>query len=291
MKPETVTRAERVLGVAAESWKPVAYRGWSRAEHLTIRFADGTRAFAKVASIDPHPGWLRQERDVYGVLSGPFMPAFAGFEDGERPLLLLEDLSEGEHVHWPPPWRPGDVEAVLATIESVAATSAPALPAFPEPLGGWSEVAADPAPFLALDVASGAWLERALPELVAAEERAQLAGEALVHGDLRSDNLCIRDGAAVLVDWNFATRGNGPALDVACWLPSLTLEGGPGPREISRSIPGVDELAVAIAGFFAARAGLPPPEGAPRVRGFQLAQLEVALPWTCEVLGLEPPDR
>jgi hypothetical protein len=31
--------------------------------------------------------------------------------------------------------------------------------------------------------------------------------------------------------------------------------------------------------------GLPPPEGAPAVRGFQLAQLEIALPWACRVLG------
>jgi hypothetical protein len=43
---------------------------------------------------------------------------------------------------------------------------------------------------------------------------------------------------------------------------------------------------VYVAGFFAALAGLPPPEGAPRVRGFQLAQLEVALPWACRTLGL-----
>jgi aminoglycoside phosphotransferase (APT) family kinase protein len=84
----------------------------------------------------------------------------------------------------------------------------------------------------------------------------------------------------VLLDWNHARLGN-PAFDVAFWLPSLVLEGGPGPEEF-----GVDELAVFVAGFFAARAGLPAPEGAPRVRGFQRAQLEVALPWACAVLGL-----
>ena len=27
------------------------------------------------------------------------------------------------------------------------------------------------------------------------------------------------------------------------------------------------------------------------VRGFQLAQLEVVLPWACRVLGIAPPDR
>jgi hypothetical protein len=45
---------------------------------------------------------------------------------------------------------------------------------------------------------------------------------------------------------------------------------------------GGDDFAVVVAGFFAAGAGLPPPEGAPLVR----AQLEVALPWACTVVGL-----
>ena len=102
---------------------------------------------------------------------------------------------------------------------------------------------------------------------------------------MRSDNLGIRDGRAVLVDWNWACVGN-PAVDVAFWLPSLTLEGGPEPDEIARGDPGVAALAPTVAGFFAATAGLPPPAGAPAVRSFQLAQLEVALPWAVRVLEL-----
>ena len=101
-----------------------------------------------------------------------------------------------------------------------------------------------------------------------------------MHCDVRSDNLCLRDGRAVLLDWNHARIGN-PAFDVAFWLPSLVLEGTAPPEGF-----GVDEFAAVVAGFFASRAGLPPPEGAPRVRGFQRAQLEVALPWACRVLGL-----
>jgi hypothetical protein len=50
----------------------------------------------------------------------------------------------------------------------------------------------------------------------------------------------------------------------------------------SRARVGGDDFAVVVAGFFAAGAGLPPPEGAPLVR----AQLEVALPWACTVVGL-----
>jgi hypothetical protein len=72
-------------------------------------------------------------------------------------------------------------------------------------------------------------------------------------------------------------------------LPSLALEGGPKPDDVANAE--VAQVAVIVAGFFAARAGLPPHEGAPLVRGFQLAQLEIALPWSCRVLGIAPPDR
>jgi thiamine kinase-like enzyme len=46
----------------------------------------------------------------------------------------------------------------------------------------------------------------------------------LLHFDVRSDNLCFRDGRALLIDWNLACIGN-PVVDVAAWLPSLHAEG------------------------------------------------------------------
>jgi aminoglycoside phosphotransferase (APT) family kinase protein len=145
---------------------------------------------------------------------------------------------------------------------------------------GWEDVAADPEPFLSLGLVSGEWLDRHGPALVSASREADVDGTSLLHADVRSDNLCIRDGRAVLVDWNHARVGN-PALDLAFWLPSLRLEHGPPPGHF-----GVDGLAVVVSGFFAALAGLPAPAGAPAVRAFQRAQLEVALPWTCAALGL-----
>jgi hypothetical protein len=195
------------------------------------------------------------------------------WEDGERPLLVLEDLTDD--AYFPPPWRPGDVDAVRATLTELGGVRVEGLPSFPDRWPQWVAVADDAAPFLSLGIASSACLEEALPELLAAEDALPFSGSALVHGDVRSDNLCIRSGRAVLVDWNHAVLGN-PAFDVAAWLPSLTLEGGPQPEDVADAA--VAEFAVAIAGFFAARAGLPPPEGAPLVRGFQLAQLEIALP-------------
>jgi aminoglycoside phosphotransferase (APT) family kinase protein len=105
----------------------------------------------------------------------------------------------------------------------------------------------------------------------------------LLHLDVRSDNLCLADRGAVLVDWNLVHTGN-PDLDLAAWLPSLRLEGGPAPEEL---LPDAGELAAALAGFFLSRAGLPPPPTAPLVRQIQLAQGEVALAWACRELALE----
>jgi hypothetical protein len=44
-----------------------------------------------------------------------------------------------------------------------------------------------------------------------------------------------------------------------------------------------------LAGFWALRVGLPPPEGAaPGLRDLQLAQLGVVLPWAVRALDLPP---
>lgn len=277
MKPAAVVRAENLLNTEAETWAQVARRGYSLNEHWTVRFADGTRAFLKQGSIDPSPQWIREERAVFAAVSGPFMPRFLAFEDGETPMLVLEDLMP---ARWPPPWRDGDIRAVLDALAEIAAADVNGtLPRVEEVHGNdWREVERDPAPFLATGLRDEAWLERTLPALIAAAEAAPVHGDALVHCDVRSDNLCLKDGRAVLVDWNHARLGN-PRYDIAFWAPSLALEKGPRPDEF-----GVDEFAAYVAAFFAARAGLPKPAGAPTVRDFQRAQAEIALDWAERVL-------
>ncbi len=121
--------------------------------------------------------------------------------------------------------------------------------------------------------------------LLEAAASAGLGGGSLLHFDVRSDNLCFAGPQAKLVDWNIAHVGN-PVVDVAFWLPSLRLEGGPEPWEL---LDDAGRVAALVAGFFASRAGLPPPEGAPTVRQFQRAQAEVALAWVARELGLRPP--
>lgn len=282
--------AERVSRVAGR--KPVAWtqveRGYTPAERWVVRFEDGSTAFAKVGVNDLTAGWLRAEHVVYSQLGGDFLPRFLGWDDdGAAPILLLEDLSAAE---WPPPWSGARVDAVLEALGAMRAAQPPkdlpSLEAWRDDLTNWWRVAEEPGPFLSLGLCSENWLEAASPILMAAEKGAVLEGDQLLHLDVRSDNICFAGRRSVLVDWNHASVGNA-RLDVVAWMPSLHAEGGPDPISL---VSGDSELIAMVAGYFAHRAGLPPLEGAPGVRGVQLSQLRSALPWVARALGLPPPD-
>jgi aminoglycoside phosphotransferase (APT) family kinase protein len=270
--------------------RPTAWRaagaGYTHNERWVVELEDGRSAFVKAAVDEMTAEWLRAEQRVYAAITAEFLPRLLGWEDGELPVLLLEDLSGAE---WPPPWTRQRVGAVRATLREVAETPPPpGLPSLEEQreeLAGWREVERDPAALLALGVCSREWLDEALPALLAAEDACVLEGEALLHLDVRSDNICFREGRALLVDWSWAVRGN-PVFDLAAWLPSLEAEGGSPPEAL---LPEAPEAAAFMSGFFAARAGLPRIPTAPHVREIQLAQLRTALPWAARALGLAEP--
>jgi hypothetical protein len=269
--------ADRVLTAAAVSG------GYTPAGRWLVRLQSGRSVFAKLGTTPYTADALRLEWRAYDALRAPFMPELIAWEDDEEaPLLLLEDLKA---AHWPPPWSPELVDEVRATLHAIHETRAP-LRTFAEVHGdlgdGWQLVANDPAPFLGLELASSAWLDTALPELIAASARVVIEGEELTHFDVRSDNLCRASRGVVLIDWNFACAGNG-ALDTGFWLPSLEAEGGPAPEA---TLPSSPEVAAFVSGFFAARAGLPQVPLAPRVREVQRQQLEPALHWAARALGL-----
>lgn len=245
--------------------------------------------------------FLRQEARIYASLRGSFLSQFLGWEDHEtNPLIVLEDLSR---ARWPAPWPPDGVDRVLSALAEVhAIRPSIKLPRASETYDAaveltsegtdsmkgdrWDVVRRDPSPFLSLGLCSAEWLKSALPDLIAAERGAIIDGESLLHCDVRSDNLCFAGDRTVLVDWNWASVGD-PTFDLAFWLPSLCSEGGPTPDEI---LPGEPEYAALVSGFFATRAGLPPPPGAPGVRVVQLSQLKTALPWAARAIGLPLPE-
>jgi len=276
-----------ILGLPVVDRRPVG-GGYTPAERWVVRLTDGRSAFVKVGVTELTAEWLRLEHRMYSDLQAPFMAELLGWAGGDDPpMLILEDLSG---CAWPPPWTDGRVESVLATLAQVGGTPPPGwLPRASEDrwIGdGWSRVAEDRAPLLSTGIVSESWLERALPVLLAAGGPSVTQGDQLCHFDVRSDNLCFRaDGSAVLVDWNLAEVANA-RLDVAFWLPSLILEGGPSPESVLPDAPG--EAAV-VAGFFASRCGLPVIPDAPTVRDFQKRQLSAALPWVCRELGIPEP--
>jgi hypothetical protein len=267
-----------------EALTPVR-RGYTNNERFVVRFTDGTSAFVKAAVNDETAEWLRREHLMYEHLAGQdIAPRLLGWIDGGRPVLVLEDLTDG---WWPPPWRHRDVEAVMAMLARLGGVDppehlTPLLDGEP-PDDGWGLVLADPSPFLSLGLHGAAWLARVGPALREAAAAAPLAGRSLLHLDVRSDNLCVRGGAALLFDWNLACLGN-PQLDVAFWLPSLAMESGWRPEDVVPDCP--PELASYVAGFFACRAGQPVIPHAPMVRTVQLDQLRTALPWALRALGV-----
>jgi hypothetical protein len=278
-------RVSAAVGRRIRSLRRVQTRGYAMAFHGIAEFEDGSTAFVKAGAEEITSEFLRDELRFYESVEGFFMPRLLGFDAGEPPLLVLEDLSDGR---WPPPWDAIAIASVRESLTAVWATSPPdwvpsVMDEREQLLGGWAEIERDPAPFLSLGLCSSAWLDASLPTLRAAAESAPVEGDALLHLDVRSDNICLTDRGAVLVDWNWVHRGN-PDLDLAAWASSLHLEGGPPPEQL---LPGGGRLGAALAGFFGARAGLPPPPTAPKVREVQRAQLEVALAWACRELALE----
>lgn len=288
--PADIDRVAKALGSKPLGWQPVPGLGNQSARKFIVDMPHGIRTFVKIAANDDSAGWLRDEYRVYGAVHGPFMPAFRGWhDDGEAPVLALEDLSIDAHAA--EPWTDQSVAAVLLSLSEVAAARPPkgtlGIKATADELKAcWKLIGEDPKPFLALGICSKKWLEESLIELWTAAQHAPFEGDDLLHLDVRSDNLFIRDGWAILFDWNWSCTGNA-VVDLAAWLPSLHAEGGPAPERLLTDDHG---LAAALAGYFALHAAKPPHATFPGVRELQFKQLRSALPWATRSLGLSPPS-
>ena len=273
----------RLLGTAVTGYRYTP-GGWSVSVRGVLTLADGRTVFAKLGDVPDTARAVRDEIAACRLLGRhPFMPRLLA-EDSAVPLLVIEDLSRARRV---PPWTAPTLDDFRRLCEELGATPAPPglISLDTEVSGdGWERVAADPTP--ARRVLSATWLERNLPLLLAAQRRARAVGSSLVHTDLRSDNLLFLSDRAIAIDWNLARRGD-PRWDPHLTAHTIAMEGG---GTVDELLPDADPAIVAwLAGFFASRAGLPPPAGAPKVRGFQRAQLDVVLPWACRLLDLPPP--
>jgi hypothetical protein len=204
---------EAVIG-PVERLTPIA-RGFTNNERVLVTLRDGRSVFVKRA-VDPVTAdWLRLEHRMYEFLAGrSFAPELVGWIEGDLPILILEDLSE---AMWPPPWDEAQINSVLSTLAEMAAFRPPDdLPILIDgerPDEGWNQVLVDPSSFLGLGLCDADWFSRVGSELQKASAAAPLAGTSLVHCDVRSDNLCLRQGITTLFDWNLASIGN-PEFDM-----------------------------------------------------------------------------
>lgn len=135
-----------------------------------------------------------------------------------------------------------------------------------------------------------------IAQLAAPARQAEaFAGNSLVHGDFRADNVLIAGpedrSRGVVVDWPYAVRG-AAFLDLVGMLPAVHALGGPAPSEVLDRTPlppGTDPEAVLtrvadMVAYFVHSSLQAPPPGIPHLRRFQRAQAEAGIAWLRELV-------
>lgn len=303
--PRSVRTRIQELAGAQVTAETSATTGFSPGFAAVLELADGRGVFVKAVSPEQNPESPELARaEVRAAAALPAqVPAprlmWSG-DDGDWVLLGFE-VAAGR----PPllPWRADELEVVLWALDTLAdAEPLPghALPRTPDLLAddfrGWSRIAALPGADLDRLAGwageTGGWVREHLDVLVSWEQdaTAACAGSALVHGDLRADNVLIdhdHDGGRVaLIDWPHASVG-APWLDLAFMLPSVAMQGGGEPQDLFWSRPASQGVAperlraavAGLAGYFAHGALQPAPVGIPNLRRFQGAQAQHAVAW------------
>ena len=301
-----VRRAERVFG------------GYSSTPTFRLLLTDGRRAFFKAtgpADTEFGRAALRRElrfyRDLRASRLATWMPALLGeAERGDWRILLLEDVGPKSV----PPWTAAAARGIVAALAELhAETTGMPFPDWLKPASTvlaresqlWDKLATTGAlehvAALATDQrAATAWLSGAQPALAATARGLVDAPQpyALLHGDIRSDNLRWRRGRLTLFDWPHAFAGP-PEYDLVAFAQSVAVEGGPQPEQLARWYNARQSLresvllasVAAVAAFFADAAWREPISGLPRLRRFQRQQLAATLAWAARLLDLPPPHR
>jgi len=269
--------------------------GFSPAVAARLLTADGDRVFAKVVPAAGHTAPLhRREAEVTASLpvAAPTPRLLWTDEVDAHVVVVLSDVAGSMPRH---PWSGGDLATAVRTLDRLVEVLTPspfdgARPAEQDLAGdfrSWARLAGDPSARAALEP----WTARNTDRLVAvcaAPAPAGIAGDTLVHLDVRADNLLLTQGSptgAVVVDWPWAARG-------AAWLDRVVLAidvgvgGGDPGRALASSAVGRDADPGAVTAFLAAVAGTwaeqvatAAPPGMPTLRAFQRAELDVSLHW------------
>lgn len=283
-----IAEIEARLGRRSTRWtRPDT--GLSAAVRFLVTFDDGSRLFVKAASDATTEAWLQNEHLALQHAPTELAPKVVGLFLSESGFsVLMTEVLDG---HWPSShqgvdWR-GGLEATIAAIERLSRTPGPsALPETPRQNGrpGWTGDRLTSAA-IAAGVASPGWFAEHLEALQAAEAALDRSGTTYVHGDMRSDNVCLMPNGPKFVDWSSAARG-APETDLAAFLPAARLEGGPPPQAI---MPNGGPWAASQAARMAAMASSP--DRVPDwLRGVCWRLTAINLDWAVVSLGLDPRD-
>jgi len=276
--------------------------GFSPGVAARLRFKDGQRLFVKAIGPEPNPDsprlHRREARIVAALPESVTVPRLSWFLDEDWVVLVFDEVT-GHHPAQP--WRPDELDRVLAGLGDLAAKMTPSpLPvsvvgsardAVARNLCGWQRLRDD----LSADRDQlDSWSQRHIEALANLEARAPQAvvGETLLHFDVRADNLLLTDETVWFFDWPHARIG-AAWLDLVGFAPSVTMQGGPLPEELLKRSPAAraanpDAITAAVAtvaGYFTRQALQPPPPGLPTVRAFQAAQGIVAREWLAARTG------
>lgn len=256
------------------------------------------KAFVKACARDWHPDslhFLRAEMQVLATLPPTVAPAVRGEVDETAGAALVLEAIDGHHPG--SPWTTDDLHAIAETLRTISTTPAPAaLPrAADTTVAGftrWAEISDDVLLLAGLPGVLREWM----PELLRIEGDVGGAvdGDAIVHDDVRADNILIGEAGARLLDWPHARRG-APWIDLPCLLPSVEASGGPSceaawPLFEEHGAPPAQEMLPVISGFASylwfAQAQPEIPQ-LPGLRAFQRAQAGPALRWLAALLQVQ----
>ncbi|MFI6981401.1 phosphotransferase [Embleya sp. NPDC050154] len=278
-----VTRAVTQLG------------GFSPGVAARIELADGRRAFVKAVGTEANPDTPdlhRTEARITAALpaAAPVPNLLAVIDLDDWVALVFEDIDGHTPVQ---PWRLEDLARVLTAYSEFTAGMDPSpievptiAEAFAKTFGAWRR-GFDSEPF-------GPWTRANVDRLAAraADWKSAAEGTALVHCDLRADNILLTPDRVVFVDWPWAVIG-AAWFDVVVMAPSVIMHNGDPAIDLieahlaaRRVDPDrITTVLAAAAGFFAESSLRPAPPGLPTLRPFQRAQAHGALTWLRRRMG------
>ena len=288
------SRAEQAVATPLHEVATAA-GGFTPGVASTVAGESGARFFVKAIArhtSEVAGAYLREAQIAATLPPQTPSPRLLWWHDDGTWIVMLFEHVDGR--------TPGitDLDVVMTAVATLGQTPGPpGLPRlideFAEDFTGWRDIAG---------AASWPAITSAYPELTGAsidmlatrEKRWTDAadGTALVHGDLRLDNMILTADGVRIVDWPNACTGAG-WVDLVLMTPSLAIHGVDveqllDEHPLTRVADGedLDTLLIAAAGYFVSRSLLPPPPAAPAVRDFQRAQAKALLAW----LGTRRPD-